>query len=69
MTSSCVVKTALCREGMPSRETLTCLRGDANLMDFNKDESKVLQPVWGNPKHKHTLGGGRIGSSPEEKDG
>lgn len=54
---------------MPSRETLTCLRGDANLMDFNKDESKVLQPVWGNPKHKHTLGGERIGSSPEEKDG
>ena len=55
---------------MPSRGTLTGLRGGAraNLMKFNKAKCKVLHMVRGNPKHKYSLGDERFESSPVEKD-
>ncbi|GAB0186778.1 hypothetical protein GRJ2_001143100 [Grus japonensis] len=40
----------------------------ANLTKFNKAKCKVLHMGWGNAKHKYSLGGGWIESSPEEKD-
>ena len=43
----------------------TCL---SLTMEINKDECKVLHLVWGNPKHKYSLGGEWIESSPVEKD-
>jgi len=40
----------------------------ANLMKFNKAESKVLHLGRANPKHKDRVGREWIGGSPEEKD-
>jgi len=40
----------------------------ANLMKFNKSKCKFLHMSQGNSKHKYSLGGEWIGSSPEEKD-
>ncbi|KAK4818824.1 hypothetical protein QYF61_019861 [Mycteria americana] len=40
----------------------------ANLMTFNKAKCKVLHTGRGNPKHKYSLGGEWVESSPEEKD-
>jgi len=40
----------------------------ANLMKYNQPKCKVLHTGQGNPKHKYTLGGEWIDSSPEEDD-
>ncbi|PKU44185.1 rna-directed dna polymerase from mobile element jockey-like [Limosa lapponica baueri] len=40
----------------------------ADLLKFNKAKCKVLHRGQGNPKHKYSLGGKWIKSSPEEKD-
>jgi len=40
----------------------------ANLMMFSKAKCKVLQMGQANPKHKYSLGGEWIGSSPAKKD-
>jgi len=39
-----------------------------NRMKFNKAKCKVLRMGQGNPKHKYSLGGEWLESSPEEKD-
>lgn len=58
-----------CREGIPSRGTLTVLsRGTVNLAKFSKAESKVLHLDQGSPKHKYRLSRELVESSPEEKD-
>ena len=44
-------------------ERWTCV----NRMNFNKANCKVLQMGRGNPKHKYSLGGEWLESSPEEK--
>ncbi|PKU45035.1 hypothetical protein llap_4666 [Limosa lapponica baueri] len=55
---------------MPSRGTLTGLRGGPmqNLMKFNKAKCKVPHLGHSNPKHKYRLGKEWLESSPEEKD-
>ena len=40
----------------------------ANLMKFNIATCKVLHLVWGNPKHRYSLGGEWVESSPEKKE-
>ncbi|PKU37290.1 rna-directed dna polymerase from mobile element jockey-like [Limosa lapponica baueri] len=40
----------------------------ANLMKFNQAKCKVLHMGHGNPRHKYSLGGECLESSPEEKD-
>ncbi|PKU38739.1 rna-directed dna polymerase from mobile element jockey-like [Limosa lapponica baueri] len=40
----------------------------SNLMKFNQDKCRVLHVGQGNSKHKYSLGGKLIESSPEEKD-
>jgi len=39
-----------------------------NLIKFNKAKRKVVHMGCGNTKHKHSLGGERIESNPDEKD-
>ncbi|PKU44431.1 hypothetical protein llap_5263 [Limosa lapponica baueri] len=52
---------------MPSTGTQTSLRV-ANLTKFHKAKYRVLHMGHSNTKHKYSLGGEWIESSPEEKD-
>ncbi|PKU46893.1 rna-directed dna polymerase from mobile element jockey-like [Limosa lapponica baueri] len=51
---------------MPSRGTLTGLRGGPMPVKFNRAKCKVLYLRQGNPKHTYRLSGERVESSPEK---
>lgn len=67
---SCVVWLIGWREEMLFRETLKDLKGGpmgTSLHSSRFSKCKVLHQGWGNTKHKYSLGGEQIESSPEEK--